>query len=229
MSLLTIVQNACDEVGLKRPTTVIGSTDRTAIRALRFAARTGRELVRANLPQLQTEHTFNTSNGVSTYSLPTDFDHFVPWTHWNRTTYRQQYPIGAKDWAHLNSGLATVSINDRFRLRKEADQIELYPTPSGTETVAYEYISTYFCTDSGGNGQAAWAADTDLTPFDDELFELSIMWRLLNRMGQPYAEEKSEYQRTLAQHAAQYNPQKVYLDGDHPATSNIPDADFPSS
>ena len=93
MSLLTIVQNAADEVGLGRPSSVIGSSDQTAIRALRYAIRTGKELVRANIPYLIKEHTFSTVASTQTYTLPSDFHHFVPFTNWNRTTFRRMFAI----------------------------------------------------------------------------------------------------------------------------------------
>lgn len=228
MSLLTLCQNACDEVGLKRPSVVIGATDATARRCLRYAVRTGRELVKANIPYLFKEHTFPTVASTQSYSLPSDFDHFVPFTQWNRTTYRRQFAIQANEWQKFQSGLATVSVNDRFRIRGADRDLLLEPTPTSVETVSYEYVSKNYCETSGGSGLSVWAADTDVGVIDEEIFELSLIWRLLNRMGHPYAEEKAEYQRCLNTMIAQIAPQKVSLNGPVAATSNIPDADFPS-
>lgn len=229
MSLLTIAQNAADEVGVNRPSSVIGSTDATAIRILRYAIRVGRELVKDHCPYLIKEHTFSTSNGTEAYSLPSDFDHFVPFTHWNRTTDRRMHPILPSEWQLLKSGLTTTSINDRFRIRGADRELLLDPTPNGTETVAFEYVSKNYCESVGGTGQSVWTADTDVGVLDEELFELGIIWRLLNRLGMPYAEEKAEYQGMKARIEAQINPIKVSLDGRHPPRSNIPDSDFPSS
>lgn len=229
MTLLTICQNATDEVGLKRPTTIIGSTDATAIRCLRYAIRTGRELVRSDIDYLIKEHTFSTVADQEEYSLPSDFDHFVPFTHWNRTTSRRSYPIQPNEWQLYRSGLATVSINDRFRIRGADRELLLEPIPDSVETVAFEYVSENYCENAGGTGLSVWTADTDVGVVDEELFEMSLIWRLLNRMGQPYAEEKAEYQRTLATMKAQINPQKVSFSGTFPTASNLPDSDFPSS
>lgn len=229
MTLLTICQNATDEVGLKRPSTIIGSTQATDIRCLRFATRVGRELVKSNIDYLVKEHTFSTVAAQNNYSQPADFDHFLPFTHWNRTDSRKMYPIQPTEWQFFKSGLATVSINNRFRIRGEDRELLIEPTPTAIQTVAYEYISKNFCESAGGTGQSAWAADTDIGLVDEELFELGVIWRLLNRMGQPYGEEKAEYQRTLNTMIAQINPQKVSMNGNIPAPSNLPDADFPST
>lgn len=229
MSLLTICQNACDEVGLGKPSSIIGNTNTIATRCLRYAVRTGKELVKANIPYLTKEYTFNTVNGTEAYAMPSDFDHFVPFTHWNRTTDRRMRPIGPDEWQVYKSGLASVSIDDRFRIRGADRELLLEPTPTSAETIAFEYVSKNYCENAAGSGLAVWTADTDTGVVDEEIFELSLIWRLLNRLGQPYAEEKAEYQRYLNTDIAQINPQKVRLDGHQPATSNIPDANFPSS
>ncbi len=237
MSLLTICQNACDEVGLKQPSSIIGNSGVTERRCLRYAQRTGRELVRANIDLLTYEETFTTSNGTASYSLPSDFDHYVPESHWNRTTDRKMYPIKPQEWQLYKSGLVDAQIQDRFRIKERDGLMYLHPTPTGTETIAYEYVSKNFCESQGGTAQSTWQADTDVglasavEQFEgyEELFELSLIWRLLNRLGQPYFEEKAEYQRVLNTFKAQSNPQKVYMDGTYPATDNIPDANFPSA
>ena len=197
MTLKTICQNAADEVGLGRPSTIIGSSDTTARRCLRYAIRTGNELVKCNHPYLIKEHTFSTVASQVEYSPPSDFDHFVPDTHWNRTTNRRNFPILPNEWQFFQSGLATVSINDRFRIRGADKEILIEPTPTAVETIAFEYVSKNYCESSGGTGQSVWTADTDVGVIDEEVFELGIIWRLLNRMGQPYAEEKAEYQSCL--------------------------------
>lgn len=234
MSLLTICQAATDEVGLKRASSVIGSSDKTAKRCLRYAIRTGRELVKMSIPYLVKEATFSTVASQVSYDMEddlsiTDFDHFVPFTHWNRTTDRRQYPIGADEWQLYQSGLASVSINDRFRIRGSDRKIFIEPTPTSVETLAFEYVSKNYCKSAGEAEQSVWTADTDTGILDEELFELGIIWRLLNRMGQPYGEEKAEYQSMLNTIQAQINPMKVRLDGRLPESSNIPDANFPSS
>jgi len=48
-----------------------------------------------------------------------------------------------------------------------------------------------------GAGQADWAADSDVSVLDEDLIELGVTWRLLERMGFSYAEERDEYEREV--------------------------------
>ena len=185
--------------------------------------------MKANIDYLIKEHTFPTVASQEAYTLPADFDHFVPFTHWNRTTDRRAYPIGATEWQLYRSGLATVSLNEHFRIRGADRDFLIEPIPTGVETIAYEYVSKNYCEDNGGTGQSVWQADTDVGVIDEDIFELSLIWRLLNRLGEPYAEEKAEYQRTLAVMVAQINPQKVSMNGHQSTPANIPDSNFPAT
>lgn len=231
MSLLTIAQNAADECGLKRPSTIIGNSGTTERRLLRFATRTCRDLVRESFPYLIKEATFSTVADQSSYSFSsdigiTDFDHFVPFTQWNRTTNRKAYQIDPQFWQELNSGLATVSINDRYRIRGADRDLHIFPTPSAVETIAFEYVSKNFCKSAGGTEQSSWQTDTDTGVLDEELIELGTIWRMLNRLGEPYAEEKAEYQRVKNKAKAQIGPRKIVISEHRDPISNLPDTSF---
>jgi len=228
MTLLSIVQNVADEVGLSRPSSVIGSSDQVARRALRYANRVGQEFVKKSHPRLVKETTITTSSGTANYAPPSDFDHFLPFTHWNRTTERRAWPIQPMEWQLYKSGITTVTLNDRFRIKGADGEIYLHPTPTATETVAYEYVSKNFCESAGETGQAAWAADTDVGVIDENLFELGIIWRMLHRLGLDYSEERAEYERRLSIELAQILPTPLYMSGKVPRDDNLPDSDFPS-
>ena len=228
MTLLSICQNATDEVGLKQPSSIIGSTDQTAIRCLRFATRESRNMVRKSWPYLIKEYTFETVADQQAYDNPSDFDHFVPFTNWNRTTSRRMFSIYPNFWQQLQSGLATVSINDQFRIRGADREFLVEPTPTDVQTMSFEYVSKNYAEDSGGTGQSSWQADTDVSVLDEELIEMGLIWRLLNRMGLSYAEEKSEYQQAVNTAMAQILPKKVSTNGNIPPPQNIPDANFPA-
>ena len=226
MTLLTICQNAADETGLKQPSTVIGNSNQTAVRLLRFAIRTGRDLVRQSYPYLIKEHTFSTVASDNSYTLPADFDHYVPFTHWNRTTSRRMFHIDPNFWQQLQSGLVTTSINDRFRIRGKDRDFLIEPTPTAIETVAFEYVSKNYCETAASADLSVWTNDTDTGIIDEELVELGVIWRILNRIGLPYAEEKSEYQRIVDTTKARLSPQKISLNEYRPAHLNIPDTGF---
>jgi len=226
MSLLTICQAAADETGLKKPSTIIGNTDQTAVRLLRFAIRTGRDLVKQDFPYLFKEHTDVTIASTVSYTLPTDFDHFTPFTQWNRTTSRRMFAIDPNFWQELQSGIVTTSINDRFRIRGKDRDFLLSPTPSAVETFSFEYVSKNYCQSAASAELSVWTADTDTGILDEELFELGIIWRILNRIGLPYAEEKAEYQRNIDTAKARLIAQQISLNEHRTTDINIPDTGY---
>jgi len=63
MSLLTIIQSACGELGLTQPTTVIGNTDASTTQLLALANREGKEMASipgqwSGWPELRKQYTF---------------------------------------------------------------------------------------------------------------------------------------------------------------------------
>lgn len=237
MSLLTICQYAADEAGLGRPSSIIGNSNTTARQLLRFAIRTGRELVRRNHPFLIKVGSFSTVSSQAAYDFEddmsiTDFDHFVPFTHWNQDENRTLIPVSPQEWQLFQSGLATVSLNYRYRIYGKDRQVYLHETPSSAETIQFEYISENYCESSGGTEQSVWTADTDVPvgEIDDELFELGVLWRILRRVGLSYSDERSEYEQTLMTDLARNRtPRVLRADGDTKSIDNIKDANWPSS
>lgn len=197
MSLLTIVRNAADRLGLARPTTVINSLDPNAVTLLAMAQEEGKTLARRHEWQvLTTEHTFSTANGTSSYSLPSDFDRILKETVFNRTSRRRMMgDLTPQQWQETQASLVTM-VNPAFRIRGGAFLIS--PTPSATETVAYEYISTKWCESSGGTDQTEWTADTDTGRLSEDIMTLGIIWRYRKAKGLEYGEDMNTYEMEVA-------------------------------
>lgn len=199
MSLLSLVKDACDRLGLPRPTVVYASTDQQVIQLLGLAQQEGIELARRHRWQAITaEKTFtSTAAETQTGAIPSDFDRFVDDTFYNRTQKREvQGPLNAQQWAFHKSVVATTII-EAFRQR--GNNILITPTPNGTDTYAYEYVSRNWCESSGGTDQAAWAADTDTGILSEELMKLGLVWRWKKAKGLDYAEEFRTYEMQVAQ------------------------------
>lgn len=202
MSLLTICQNICNQTGFNAPTSIVGNTAAEIVRMLAQAQRAGKELAREyNWAVLQTETTVTTS-ATSDYAMPADFLRFISQTQWDRTNLWQLIgPTSPVRWQQLKSGVTLSGPRRRFRLKPVANTLRLFidPTPSATaNTLAYEYISTYWCQSAGGSGQAAWVADTDTGILSEDLLELGTKWRFLQAMRLPYLEEKDAYDRYVS-------------------------------
>jgi len=197
MTLLSIVQNASDRLGLTRPSAVVASTDVQVLQLLGLAQEEGKDLAKRHTWQaLQTEHTFSTSNGTASYALPSGFDAIIKDTVFNRTRRRRMYgDLTPEQWQETQSSLVTM-VNPAFRIRGGLFYIS--PTPTSTETVAYEYLSKNWCQSAGGTGQSAWAADLDTGVLDEELMTLGLKWRWKKSKGLDYAEDFTSYEIRVA-------------------------------
>lgn len=203
MSLLTVAQAVAEEIGVPSPSTVVGNSDKDAKRLLRILNRAGRILAKKNWTILQLEHTFSTSNGTASYDLPSDFDRIIDVTAWDRTQYWQMRgAMNAADWQVKKSALiATTSLRSNFRIKPDTrvNKFFIDPTPSGTNSMVFEYVSNQWVKDAGNTtGKTAYAVDTDVSLIAEELLELEGIWRMLNRKGFAYAEEKLEAERQIA-------------------------------
>ena len=199
MSLLTICQAVADLVPVTKPSAIVGSTNDTARLLLACANQAGQALYRRhNWVILTTEHPFNTAASTETYDLPSDFGRLVNETVWDRANYESMRgPLNPQEWQAFKSSILgnTPSTWKKWRIRNISgtEKFAVYPTPDAVEQLVFEYVSDNWCKSSGGTGQAAWAADTDLPVLDDHLMELGILWRFLKRLGMAYDDELAEY------------------------------------
>ncbi len=196
MTLLSIVQDASDRVGLPRTTQVVGSNDMQVRQLLALLNQDGRELARRHpWQQLQKEKTFTTiAQEIQTSVIPTDFDRFIDGTVYNRSRTRMaQGPLTPLQYQDYKSRLASL-VYDAFRVR--GNDFLVLPTPSAGETWAFEYISTYWVTATGetAGSKSAFDVDTDGSLFPDELHILGLTWRYKRSRGLDYAEDFNSYE-----------------------------------
>lgn len=193
MTLLSIVRNASDRLGLTRPSSVATSSDQSVLTLLGLAQEEGKALAGRHTWQvLQTEYTFPTVDGTESYALPSGFDQLIKNTVFNRTRRRRMVgDLSPEQWQQTKASLVTM-VNPAFRIRGNLFLIS--PTPNSAETVAYEYISKNWCQSASSVGQSAWAADTDTGILDEELMTLGIIWRFKASKGLDYAEAMNNYE-----------------------------------
>jgi hypothetical protein len=235
MSLLTVAQAIAEEVGLPSPTVVAGSSNKTTKQLLRLINRSGKTLAKKNWTILQREHTFSTVNGTAAYALPADYERMLVETCWDRTQYWQlRGGLSARDWQVRKSALiATTSLRSNFRLKPDTRVNKAYidPTPTSARDLVFEYSSNQWVKDStNANGKAAYSADDDVAIISEELIELDVIWRVLNRKGFAYEEEKLEADRQIDRaFGADRAPQSIDMGGARAGANlqtNIPEGNF---
>lgn len=192
MTLLTIVQNVADEVGIKRPSVVAAATDTQTRQLHKLVNRSGKFISNQYPWQaLVKEATFTSvateSQGAMTTVAGADFRYVVNDTLWNRTLNRPiPGPLSESEWQNLKSSSITGPYQE-YRIR--GGNLILIPAPSAGDTIAFEYVSNYWCEDSGGTDKGSMTADTDVALLPEELLELDTIWRWKKAKGFDYAED----------------------------------------
>lgn len=146
------------------------------------------------------------------YPLPADFARSIDGTFWDRTRYWQMRgALSPQEWQRCRSSLyGKATIERRWRFRNSdwlssssgtpttnVLSIDPVPVDNGSNLV-FEYNSNGWCANAlTGARQTQWLADTDVGVIDEWLIQLSVKWRLLERMGVAYREAKDEYEREV--------------------------------
>lgn len=203
MSLLSLVESVTDRLALPRLSTVVGNTNDQARLILALANEEGRELgARGSWEALTKEQTFSTlaaeSQGAFA-SLITDGDchHILNDVMWNRTANQPiKGSVSPQLWQQMKSG-SVSGIYPRYRIR--GGILRMLPVPTAAQTVAFEYISTKWVSDSGGSTfYAAWNADTNVGLLSESIMADGVLWRFKRQKGFDYAEEFAAYERLVA-------------------------------
>lgn len=198
MSLLSVVQNVCKEIGLASPSSVIGNTDKQVIQLLALLNRAGRNRRDENFwPMLVRDTTITLVDGTADYSLPTDFNMAVAGTHFDQTSdWALIGPIDAEEWTHWNQGISAPPSRSLFRIKGFGSaKVYIFPTPdSGNagDIYGYEYQSTYWVRTSAGTegSKETYTIDTDVALFREDLLEMDLLWRWREAQRLDYGPEK---------------------------------------
>lgn len=197
MTLLSIVQDACDDIGFPTPATVVGNAE--AKQYLRLANREGNALARHDWQALKKEHTFTLVTADQDYALPTDFKYIIPSSAWNRDNQRSLIePLTSEEWQFFKGWSTVNGLNQRARIRNDLFEFEQTITSGENgQTIAYEYISKNWCESSGGTGQTKFLADSDVAILDEELITLGLIWRFKKAKGLSFEADFFEYDRLV--------------------------------
>lgn len=205
MSLLSIIQDAASDLGLRQPALVVGSDDLTTQILLRMAQQGARSLVTYHdWQKLITVKSFTTvATEAQTSSIANDFDRFLYNPEiWN-TSLNLRYigPTPQRAWRQLSAGVSGGVIG---YWRMMGGTLHILPTPTAGQTVTYEYISTNHCTDSAGTtDQSSFEDDADLFKLGDDLLKLEVIWRFRASRGfAAYAEDLETCEREKEKAAA---------------------------
>lgn len=232
MTLKTIVQDVCREVGLPVPDTVINNTDRTAVQMLGLLNDLGYELMEDyQWEALTAEGTFTTvatETQSAIAAATTSFHRMINETMFDRTrNWAILGPLNEQQWQFLKS-TTTQSVRNYWRIR--GSSILFYPTPGAGNSVYFEYIQETWCESSGGTGQTSFAADTDVGRIPEAVLKAGLKYRWKAAKGFEYAEDYATFQKRLANAEMRDGAKATISMGGRPEFDprnvNIPDGSF---
>jgi hypothetical protein len=232
MSLLTVVQSVSRRLTLPVPTAVATSSDVNVQLMFELANEDGQELQkRCQWQILMKEDVFPAvTEAVQPGFLPADFDRFIGNSQYDRSTRRQMLgPITPQVWQSIQ---AQPQLNRVFlAFRQRGGEVLITPNPAQNDQIAYEYISINWVQSQNGQGQAAYAADTDVSLLDENLIKLGVRWRFKKEKGFDYAEDFTSYER-MVQISMGNDGGKGALDFTGGSTwpiplANLPEGNFP--
>lgn len=197
MSLLTICQDAATACGFPSPSSIVGSSDKTAKQLLSLAIREGHYLsTKKDWSRLVSEHTFTLATADQDYALPADFRWIIPNTTYNRDDNRIVLnPISSQDWQFLKAWTSISGLTRRARIRNNLIEFEeTIAAADNGKTIAFEYLSSYWAdTAAGGAKKSKFTLDTDVSLIDEELVTLGLIWRFRRAKGLDFEDERAEY------------------------------------
>lgn len=218
-SVLSIVQDACDEMGIDRPASLANATEVGARQLYTIANGCGKLI--ANEPEggwevLQRLNLFTSVQGQAEYDLPADYGALTIDTVWDRSQLTpMQGPLSPALWQTIKSGLIGNGIYfTRYRIvRSQATSTPkrkfiLDPaSPNSGSPLVFEYQSKNFAalTDLSATNDY-FKNDTDVFLLPRDLLKLSIKWRWRREQGLEWSSYLEEYNQELDKYTSKDRP-----------------------
>ena len=137
---LAILRQVCGELGLSKPSSLVGTIDTSTDQILSLLNAAGNELVQY-YPWEQFKRDFEfLTNGQPNYPVPDDWAYFTDQTQWDRTNHWPMLgPKSPQEWAWMKGGLLVTAPRVRYRVMD--NKLWLWPVETTDTTLAMEYTS----------------------------------------------------------------------------------------
>jgi len=161
------------------------------------------EVIDANSLRVEMESTATAAGteiifSRDTYEIPSDFDHYISHTWWDRTNHWMLVgPQSPQFDQWQRSGIVTTGPRRRWRqIGKRPTVYRLWPAPTIQDTPAalvFEYVSDGWVEHADGTFGTRFTADTDVPLISDNALILGAKWRMWQIKGFDYGAMQAEY------------------------------------
>lgn len=191
-------------LSLTQPTVVVTSTDLQVLQMLELLKEAAEDLADYGIDDscwqaLQREHTFVTvaQEEQTNTPIPADFGRFITGTFYDRTSQRQLAgPLSPAQYQQQQA--RPVLLQPYLTFRERDGALLITPSPAAGDTIAYEYVSSYYAVSSAGVAKREFTSDDDTTYLDEELLKKSLRWRWKQAKGLDYGEDMATFERATA-------------------------------
>lgn len=133
-----------------------------------------------------------------TYTIPSDFDHFIPHTWWDRTNHWMLMgPQSPQFDQWQRSGIVTTGPRLRWRqIGHRPTVFRLWPPPTSQsvpDALVFEYVNDGWVAAADGTFKKRFTLDTDTSLLDDDALILGCKWRMWQIKGFSYGAMQAEY------------------------------------
>jgi hypothetical protein len=201
-SALEVISQIAGEIGLPRPTTVVGLYDVQSSQLLALLNSGGNELqLYYPWEQFSKEWAFTTVAAQDEYTLPTDLSYFVDQTQWDNTNrWPLSGPKSAQEWAYIKGSL--VAPMPRLRYRIAGDVFKIYPIPTATSSplsLSMEYVSKNWIAPAIDplNPVDMISQDSDLLMYNPWLLIKFVKFKFYELKGLPTAGVQGDFMRVF--------------------------------
>lgn len=158
----------------------------------------GAGIIRVEMESTATEANAELNFARDTYEIPSDFDHYISHTWWDRTNHWMLVgPQSPQFDQWQRSGIVTTGPRLRWRqIGVKPTVFRLWPAPTATSTpdaLVFEYVNDGWVKHIDGSFGDKFTADTDTTLLNDQAVILGCKWRMWQIKGFAYAAMQQEY------------------------------------
>lgn len=203
MTVLGIIQDAADQIGIPRPISAVG-TDTAARQFLALMHSMGDEIARRHdWGVLRGALTF-TGNGVlSALTLPADFDRLTHGAGLRRDpgiTTALVGPLSDEEWLQATASI-TAAVDPYFRMEGRV-RVQFHPVPGAGAVIRGSYQSSRWLVAADGTTTKGRAtANDDAARFPEPLLTRGLVYRWRRQKGLPFEAEMAEFEMEFAREA----------------------------
>jgi len=202
MTILSVFQQVAPVIGLRVPTAVMASTDRTNIELAALANEMAERIafdISYDWSALKKLATLTGDGIAEGFDLPADYRRMLKkarlWPSSSPYATLTHYP-DSDQWLGMQVQNFQQIVGGWTIL---GDQIMIRPVVNSAATVKFFYLRNTIVKATDGTLKTTFDADEDSYVLDERILKLGIIWQWKANKGQQYAEDLSNFEDALSE------------------------------